>query len=585
MKRYSSYLIIFGFLLFWSCSKDFLEKEPMDELSPKYFFKTANDLKLFANRFYPLLPAHSGFGGGTFWYEKNSDNLVPGSIDLRLSGTRTIPSTGAGWNWTDIRQANYFLENCSAADDDPDNIKVYIAEVKFFKAMLYFDKLKTFGDVPWINKSMDTESPELYAPRDKRNVVVDSIITLLDSAIVNLKPKTSTEPFRINREAAILMKARICLYEGTWEKYHAGTAFGVAGVDGTKFIQLAADAADHLMQAGTMSLFKGPAGTEYWSLFNQLDYSDNPEIVLWKTYDVGLGVYHHVSSYLSGAAGDIGIARSLIDSYLCTDGKPISVSPGFMGYDSIKAEVMNRDPRLIQSIFMKGYDQTINSPGGGADIKFIKPTIDLTGQFRATTGYCIYKGVNPEYSQHLSAGGTMGSIILRYTEALLIYAEAKAELGTITQNDIDITVNAIRDRVGMIHLDMNNITVDPNWDYPELSPLINEIRRERRVELAFENMRWDDLARWRAHRLLTGKRPGGILYKGSNLEGSYFDYLGNPTIVLGENLYVDADGFIDPYQAALPSGFGFDPGRDYLSPIPSDEITLNTNLTQNPGWE
>jgi hypothetical protein len=585
MKRYASYLVIFGILLLWSCTKDFLDREPLDKLPAKYFFKTASDLKLFANRFYQFLPAHSGYGGGTFWFEKNSDNLVSGSIDLRLSGTRTIPSTGGGWDWSEIRQANYFLEHCYSADDDPVNIPVYIAEVKFFKALLYFDKLKTFGDVPWINKAMDTESPELYALRDKRNVVVDSIISQLDYAIANLKPMVEAEPFRLNREAAIIMKARIALYEGTWEKYHAGTPFGVTGLDGTKFIQMAADAADQLMQSGSFSLYKGPAGTEYWSLFNKLDYTGNPEVILWKTYDVGLGVYHHVSSYLSGAAGDIGIARSLIDSYLCTDGKPVSVSPQFMGYDSLEAEVRNRDPRLGQSIFMKGYDQTINSPGGSADIKFIKPTIDLTGQFRATTGYCIYKGVNPEYTQHLSSGGTMGSIILRYTEALLIFAEAKAELGTITQNDIDITINVIRDRVGMVHLDMNNITADPNWDYTSLSPVINEIRRERRVEMAFENMRWDDLARWRAHHLITGKRPGGIKYVGSNLEGTYFDYLGAPTIVLGENLYVDANGFIDPYQTALPGGFGFDPGRDYLSPVPSDEITLNSNLTQNPGWE
>ena len=179
----------------------------------------------------------------------------------------------------------------------------------------------------------------------------------------------------------------------------------------------------------------------------------------------------------------------------------------------------------------------------------------------------------------------MGSIILRYAEALLIFAEAKAELGTITQGDIDITVNAIRDRVGMIHLDLNNITHDPDWDYPALSPVINEIRRERRVELAFETLRWDDLARWRAHHLIVGKRPKGILYIGSNLEGTYFDYLGNPTIVLGQNLYVDTDGFIDPYQGALPGGFGFNPDRDYLSPIPSDEITLNNNIQPNPGWE
>jgi hypothetical protein len=178
----------------------------------------------------------------------------------------------------------------------------------------------------------------------------------------------------------------------------------------------------------------------------------------------------------------------------------------------------------------------------------------------------------------------MASILFRYTEALLIYAEAKAELGTIAQTDIDNTINKIRDRVGMVHLDLSNITADPDWDFPSLSPVLNEIRRERRIELAFEAQRWDDLARWKAHHLFAGKRPKGIRYIGSNLEGTYTDYLGNPTIVLGQNLFVDANGLVDPYQIKFPDGLGFDPERDYLSPIPSDEITLNNNLIQNPGW-
>lgn len=584
MKKYLSYLFTLGFLFLVSCSKDFLDRSPMDELSPDAYFKTANDLKLFANRFYPLIPAHSGYGGGTFWLEKNSDNLVPGAFDIRLSGTRTVPSSGGGWDWSEIRQTNYFLNHLTEVNDDPASARVYIAEVKFFKALLYFDKVKTFGDVPWLNSALTTVSPELFAPRDSRKVVIDSVIANLDYAIANLKPISGTEPQRINKESAILMKARICLYEGTWEKYHKDTPFGVSGQDGTGFLSMAANTADQLMKGGTVSLYKGPAGKEYWDLFNKLDYSGNPEVLFWKKFDVPLGVYHQVSSYLSSAAGDIGINKTLIDSYLCTDGKPVSVSPQFMGYDSLAAEVKNRDPRLSQTIFMRGYDQTINSPGGGADIKFIKPAIDLSGQFRATTGYCIYKGVNPEFSQHLSSGGTMGSIVLRYAEALLIYAEAKAELGTITQSDVDKTVNALRDRVGMVHLTINNITTDPKWDFPSLSPIINEIRRERRIELAFENFRWDDIARWRAHQLITGKRPRGIKYVGSNLEGTYKDYLGNPTIILGQNLLVDGSGFLDPYKTALPIGFGFNPGRDYLSPVPSDEITLNKSLTQNPGW-
>jgi hypothetical protein len=282
----------------------------------------------------------------------------------------------------------------------------------------------------------------------------------------------------------------------------------------------------------------------------------------------------------------MGISKSLVDDYLCTDGKPISVSPLFMGYDSIELEAQNRDPRLAQSIFLPGDPRKINTPAGIKEIYFTKPPIDLTGQYRAITGYCLYKGVNPEYSQQQESGGWMGSIIFRYAEALLIYAEAKAELGTLTQNDIDISVNLLRNRVGMIPLDLGNIAFDPDWDYPELSPIINEIRRERRIELAFEASRWDDLARWRAHHLIENIRPRGIKYVGSNLEGTYLkpDGSGLPSITVGVNLYVDGEGYIDPYQVQVPAGFGFDPGRDYLDPIPSDELTLNSNLVQNPGW-
>jgi len=582
MKR-SIYISIMIALLTTSCSEDFLNRLPLDELSPEDYFKTANDLKLYANRFYPLLPSHSGYGGGTFWTDGNSDNLVPGVEDARLAGTRVLPSSGGGWTWDNIRQANYFLDHCYLYPQEAELKKVYIAEVKLFKALLYFDKLKTFGNVPWYTKALNPDSPELYSPRDSRDVVADSIVACLDYAIENLKPKNQAEPFRLNREAAILLKARVCLYEGTWEKYHKDTPFGVAGKDGTRFIQLAADASDQLMKLGTVDLYKGPAGQEYFSLFNQLDYSANQEVILWKKYDVGLGIYHWCSQYLPFGAGDIGVTKSLMDDYLCSDGKPISVSPLFLGYDSIQMEAANRDPRLAQTMLLPGFPTTINIPGS-PDRVFTKPALDQSQQFRATTGYCMNKGANLEFSQQQSTGGTMASIILRYTEALLIYAEAKAELGTITQTDIDNTINKIRDRVGMVHLDMGNINTDPDWDFPSLSPVLNEIRRERRIELAFEAQRWDDLARWRAHHLFAGKRPKGIRYIGSNLEGTYTDYLGNPTIILGQNLFVDENGLVDPYQIKFPAGLGFDPGRDYLSPIPSDEITLNNNLIQNPGW-
>jgi hypothetical protein len=583
MKRqFFTLLILAG--LFISCSEDYLNRSPLDEISPDDYFRTANDLRLYANRFYPLLPSHSGYGGGTFWTDANSDNLVPGTEDMRLAGTRTVPSSGGGWNWENIRQANYFLDHCFLDPEEAEMKRIFIAEVRLFKAMIYFEMLKTFGDVPWFSGTLNPDSPELYSERLSREIVADSIIACIDYAIENLKPAGQSEEFRLNREVAILFKARVCLYEGTWEKYHKDTPFGVQGGGGGRFLKLAEEAAALLMQSETHNLYKGPEGEEYFSLFNKLDYSGISEVLLWKKYDIGLGVFHWCSQYLPFGAGNTGVSKSLMDAYLCTDGKPISVSPLFQGYNSIMEESADRDPRLAQSMLLPGDDVTVNSPGGSLDKKWLVPALDQSQIFRATTGYCMNKGANLDYSQQQSSGGTMGSIIFRYTEALLIYAEARAELGTITQDDIDRTVNKIRDRVGMIHLDINSITGDPAWDFPELSPLINEIRRERRVELAFEARRWEDLARWRAHRLITGKRPKGIKYVGSDLEGTYRDYQGNPTIIIGQNLFVDSEGRVDPYLVKFPNGLGFNPERDYLSPIPSDELTLNNKLNQNPGW-
>lgn len=587
MKRniYTGALLFCITLLHWSCEKAFLDRFPLDAVSPQTFFKTADDLKLYANRFYTLLPRHASGGGngGTFWIDANSDNMVPAIPDPRLAGIRTVPSTGAGWSWSDIRQANYFLENANNATGSAIDIKHFIGEVKFFRAYLYFDKVKTFGDVPWLSTALTTASPELYAPQDSRKLVVDSIIADLNYAIANLKGKSTAEAFRINKEIALLFKARVCLYEGTWEKYHSGTPFGVQGSDGSVYLQLAADAAEQLIGMNTYSLYKGPAGKEYWSLFNQIDYSGNPEVMLWFKYDVALGITNTVARYLPLAQGNIGLSKQLIDQYLCVDGKPISVSPLFMGYDSLAREVLNRDKRLPQTLFLRGYDVRINSPGGIGDMKHTLPPIDKVGENRSTTGYALYKGVNAEYSQYFQ-GGTQGAIIFRYAEALLTFAEAKAELGTITQSDIDKSINVLRNRIGMIPLVLANITTDPQWEFPTLSAIINEIRRERRVELAAEGFRWDDLARWRAHALIVGKRPLGAKYIGSNLQGAYRDAANKDVIIVGSNLYVDANGFIDPYQKLLPNGYQFRPDRDYLSPIPSDELTLNIKLKQNPNW-
>ncbi len=166
-------------------------------------------------------------------------------------------------------------------------------------------------------------------------------------------------------------------------------------------------------------------------------------------------------------------------------------------------------------------------------------------------------------------------IVFRYAEALLNYAEAKAELGTITQSDLDISINKLRSRVGMPHLNMGSITTDPKWEFSTVSPLINEIRRERRVELMCEGFRFDDLCRWRAMNTIIGKRPLGARFVASHY----------PTLTPGVNVLVDANGYIDPYKTALLNGNQFKENRDYLLPVPRLEITINNAIVQNPGWQ
>jgi hypothetical protein len=213
--------------------------------------------------------------------------------------------------------------------------------------------------------------------------------------------------------------------------------------------------------------------------------------------------------------------------------------------------------------------------GSDTLIKYERSHLYATGEAKCPTAYQICKGALPDPDQYYTGWvGVNPSIIFRYGEALLNFAEAKAELGTLTQGDIDKSIKLLRDRVGMPNLDLASIQNDPNWLFPSLSPVINEIRRERHIELAIEGYRWDDLARWRAHHIFVAKRPRGAIF-----EAALY-----PELTLGTDVFVDENGYIDPYQNSLPTGYQFDPGRDYLAPISTEQLTLNSNLVQNPGW-
>lgn len=585
MNYYKNILIYIGlFFVVSSCSEDYLERYPLDQISTLDYWKSADDLEMYINKFYPIAFALSTTNSlpDVFSEELPTDNIVSVDANQRLSGTRVVPGSGGFELYGNIRDINYFLENYQTVEEDFEDYKNFVGEAYFFRAYFYFKLLKAYGGVPLIDKTLTPESEELYQPRNQRNEVADFIIGDLDQAI-ELLPEGEVEgKRRLSREIAQLIKSRVCLYEGTWEKYHTGDPFGVSNPDPQKYLNLAFQTAQDVMNSGIYRLHSSGNPELDYFFFGDVNHERNHEVMLWKEFDVSLLLGHSRQQQIGeGYGGGIGITKNFVESYLCIDGHPLYSTDGspnslYMGDDNLTMEATNRDPRMKQTIFTPGFPIEIS---GEDTIKFVRAAVDLGTQERSTTGYQICKTLNWDPVHHASVTsdntGYTGVIIMRYAEVLLNFAEAKAELGSITQSDVNQSINLLRTRVGMPDLVISEIREDPNWHFPELSPIINEIRRERRIELILEGFRWDDIARWAAaDELIIGKK-----YIGAKLNPTDYPDLSPEDFMLTDK------GYLDPLQNQIPDGFGFDPGRDYLSPFSTDELTLNPNLTQNPGWE
>lgn len=581
-------ILIFGMsVMLVACQKDFLNRTPMSAISDGDYWKSTNDLRMYVNNFYNGLPSYiqtyGNFGNFSEDDAQGSDNMVNYQYNRAMNGERTLPASGGGWSygdWGNIRSVNYFLGKYQSVTGGEAEIKKYVGEALFFKAWYYFDKLKNFGDLPWLSKALvPGDSSDLRAPRLPRNQVVDSIMAILDRAVEYLpgKGQAGYEDFRIYKELALLFQSRIALYEGTWEKYHAGTDYGVPGSDGSKFLQKAASSAQLVMQSGKFDLDNKTDAYGYWKVFNQVSYSSSKEVMFWRQYNGDDGNYTFWARYMS-LGGGRGITKSLVDDYLCMDGKPISGNSLYQGDLTLQSVVENRDPRLKQTIQVPDGEHFVTDTS-----RFTRPSWGAAAEDNNYTGYQLYKGLNLSLEQHQVGKGTQGLIYFRYAEALLNYAEAKAELGTLTQADVDQSVNLLRDRVGMAHLNLASITHDPNWLFPSLSPVINEVRRERRVEFACEGYRHDDIWRWAAAgTLIKGWKP-----KGAKRE--QFMTIASPAdqAILVAQFPVDGEDYIFPYRNNVigANGFNFRTDRDYLLPLPTNQLQLNTSLEQNPGWE
>lgn len=536
-----------------ACNKNFLDRLPQDRLSDATYFKNENDLRIYANRFYSLLPVQS-------WdLDGNSDNFVPRSRNTFLAGQYTIPNTGGGWVWTNEREANYFLARYERAEAAPEVKAKYAGEVKMFRAYIWWRKVVQFGDVTWFGNDLNETSPELFAPRTPRATVMDTVLRDLNYAVANLPVPASAEQDRLNKDIANAMKARICLWEGTYRKSR-----GLAGADA--WLREAATAAEAVITTGNYAIYStGTPDKDYVNLFLQEELRGNKEAIMARRYVKDMAM-HNATRQISDNWPSY--SKDFVESILCADGLPIGLSPQYQGDETPELERTNRDPRYTQLIVTRGYVMTQNADGTADRVTL--PRIPAT-----TTGYASAKYKSPDPIQWVANQSTLDLFILRYAETLLIYAEAKAELGEATQGVIDQTINKIRDRVGMPHMTIATLQKDPNSVFPALPVLLDEIRRERRVELAQEGFRFDDIIRWKAGTLINSAKTITGMKLTDALRAQY-----PPSQVAG--IQVDADERMRVYTDITNRTWS---DKLYLYPLPLQEMNLNPQLKpQNTGW-
>jgi hypothetical protein len=539
-------------LLTTGCNDAFLERAPQS-LNDQTFWSTANDLKTYANGFYGLIPA-----GVSNLDDTNSDTQVPNSINTFLWGQYTVPTEGGTWsqsNWSTIRKLNYFMTHYQNAQGTEAEINTYVGEIRFFRALQYFDKIKTLGDVPWLDKDLNVDSKELYGPKTARNEVAKKIIEDLDFAIRWLPAAGSEEANRLNKDIARHVKARVCLHEGTYYKYHTELKY-TNEADG--LLQQAVEASNDLIISGKYEIYNtGHPESDYHNLFTMDDKSNLKEAILYIDYIEDKRMHNMSHGTLEANAG---FSKDFVDCILYDDGLPKGLTTQPTTDNTIAEEMAGRDPRFSQLIKNDAYLTDEEKEKANYDDNYVD-------KFHLT-GYHTIKGYIPDLPSGYYVEFTDG-IAYRYAETLLINAEAKAELKTLTQDDLDNTINKLRDRAGMPHLKKEVGFTDPNWpDYGyTLSAILQEIRRERRVELAGEGFRFDDLCRWKAGHLLDNV----MTYVGKKLSN------GKYAIVYPNYTNDDLS-----YQEGKSRKWD---DKMYLYPIATGELQRNPQLLpQNPGW-
>jgi hypothetical protein len=584
---------------------DSLEQNPVATSSKSAVFGSENGLALYTNSFYDWMPNANNLLQSESMSDYAARRDVPQFIrpgvynprvnDITASGQYEVVALGGNvnWQWTTLRSINYFLAN-NTNEAIPERVRNnYNGIARFFRAWFYFEKVKRYGDVPWIDKPLDVEDPALYGPRDSRTVVMDKVLEDLDYAIANISATNDASRTLVTKDVALALKSRVALFEGTFRKYHP--EFSLQGT-ADKWLNEAVTSSKALIDGNRYSLYTGSGtGDSYRQLFIR-DVPIAQEVMLTNLQSTPLAVRHMANWIFTSATTGVRFSfiRPFINTYLNIDGTPFTDTPGYQT-KTFQEETKNRDRRLSQTIRTPGY-------------KRIQSGAQIPGPPAFTYTYTGYQPIKWSVDDVAMDGGSLNTNavhLFRYAEVLLNYAEARAELGQITNADWALTVGALRARAGIT----GGLTTLPTVADPYLTsvyfpgitnPVILEIRRDRGIELAMEGLRFYDIVRWARGPLMEMEWRG--IYVPQANQNIDLDENGTPDVnFMFTNIPTNQRVAGVTYIAVSGQDFKLANGtsgeivwrndvprkweqKNYLYPIPEGDLLTNPELKQNPGW-
>ena len=600
MKNNIIALILSASVLVVSCD---LAEQPKAKAGRDMIFGSETGLLTYTNGFYEYLPDYDN---------AHKQNITMDNAAKNATGTYEVgaytTNTSTSWSWSSIRNVNYFLKYNTSSNVSEPIRNNYSGIARLFRAYLYFNKLVQYGAVPWIDIPLEPDSPELFKTQDSRDVIISKMIEDLDFAAQNItEEKITPNSNRVNRWTALFFKSRVCLFEASFRKYHAtGSKYGKeylkdCKITAEELYRQAADAAQEIIEKGPYRLYTGTPYANGRGSYRELFISDNAvsqEVMLSLALDPVLQLGEANWYYNSSTYGPhLCMTHAFAKTYLNLDGTPYNDKKGDT-YKTFAEETSGRDYRLNQTI--RGADYTCKDKEG----VFVPTPANMTGH--SLTGYQFTKYVMDDISFDGGRTNYNDVPIARYAEVLLNYAEAKAELGTLTDTDWEKTIGALRGRAGITGgLDKKPTTADPYMMsiYTGVTdPVILEIRREREIELILEGLRINDLKRWAC----------GKLWETAAWDGIYIPALDTPLDLNGDgtnDVFVTEDSkYSGPYKSiAMYTGnnlkvvkladdtkggyrLNYEISRVwndnmYIYPIPEIVIQKNPNLKQNPGWD